>query len=145
MEHPGGCGDCELCQVEDCPDDTCADLGGLGGLGGLRSDDVLAFPFSFGPFMGFWAAFDGAVRLGNPIELVPQPCRDLLRGRLWQRPMAGHLSTPCISLVGDVPFGGRPSASSAARRAAMARWNRERTVPGGISSTCATDSSGMSK
>jgi phenylacetate-CoA ligase len=32
---------------------------------GLRSDDVLAFPFSFGPFIGFWAAFDGAVRLGN--------------------------------------------------------------------------------
>lgn len=32
---------------------------------GLRTDDVLAFPFSFGPFIGFWAAFDGAVRLGN--------------------------------------------------------------------------------
>jgi phenylacetate-CoA ligase len=32
---------------------------------GLRADDVLAFPFSFGPFIGFWAAFDGAVRLGN--------------------------------------------------------------------------------
>lgn len=32
---------------------------------GLRSDDVLAFPFSFGPFIGFWAAFDGAARLGN--------------------------------------------------------------------------------
>ncbi|MBL8850164.1 MAG: AMP-binding protein [Planctomycetaceae bacterium] len=32
---------------------------------GLRSDDVLAFPFSFGPFIGFWAAFDGAVKLGN--------------------------------------------------------------------------------
>jgi phenylacetate-CoA ligase len=32
---------------------------------GLRPDDVLAFPFSFGPFIGFWAAFDGAVRLGN--------------------------------------------------------------------------------
>jgi phenylacetate-CoA ligase len=32
---------------------------------GLRQDDVLAFPFSFGPFIGFWAAFDGAVRRGN--------------------------------------------------------------------------------
>lgn len=32
---------------------------------GLRPDDVLAFPFSFGPFVGFWAAFDGAVRRGN--------------------------------------------------------------------------------
>lgn len=32
---------------------------------GLRRDDVLAFPFSFGPFIGFWAAFDGAVRQGN--------------------------------------------------------------------------------
>ncbi|MEX2285745.1 MAG: AMP-binding protein [Planctomycetaceae bacterium] len=32
---------------------------------GLRQDDVLAFPFSFGPFIGFWAAFEGATRLGN--------------------------------------------------------------------------------
>lgn len=32
---------------------------------GLRPDDRLAFPFSFGPFIGFWAAFDGAQRLGN--------------------------------------------------------------------------------
>jgi phenylacetate-CoA ligase len=32
---------------------------------GLRRDDRLAFPFSFGPFLGFWAAFDGANRLGN--------------------------------------------------------------------------------
>ncbi|REJ96878.1 MAG: phenylacetate--CoA ligase family protein [Planctomycetota bacterium] len=32
---------------------------------GLREDDVLAFPFSFGPFIGFWAAFEGANRLGN--------------------------------------------------------------------------------
>ena len=32
---------------------------------GLREDDRLAFPFSFGPFIGFWAAFEGAQRLGN--------------------------------------------------------------------------------
>jgi len=32
---------------------------------GLSSEDRLAFPFSFGPFIGFWAAFEGAVRLGN--------------------------------------------------------------------------------
>ncbi len=32
---------------------------------GLRDDDRLAFPFSFGPFVGFWAAFEGANRLGN--------------------------------------------------------------------------------
>jgi len=32
---------------------------------GLRPDDRLCFPFSFGPFLGFWAAFDGASRLGN--------------------------------------------------------------------------------
>lgn len=31
----------------------------------LRPDDRLCFPFSFGPFLGFWAAFDGANRLGN--------------------------------------------------------------------------------
>jgi phenylacetate-CoA ligase len=28
------------------------------------ADDVIAFPFSFGPFLGFWAAFDAASRLG---------------------------------------------------------------------------------
>jgi phenylacetate-CoA ligase len=32
---------------------------------GLTPDDRLAFPFSFGPFIGFWAAFEGANRLGN--------------------------------------------------------------------------------
>ncbi len=32
---------------------------------GLRPDDRLLFAFSFGPFLGFWAAFDGAERLGN--------------------------------------------------------------------------------
>lgn len=32
---------------------------------GLRPEDVLAFPFSFGPFIGFWAAFEGANQLGN--------------------------------------------------------------------------------
>lgn len=32
---------------------------------GLAPDDRLCFPFSFGPFLGFWAAFDGANRLGN--------------------------------------------------------------------------------
>ncbi len=32
---------------------------------GLRPDDRLFFPFSFGPFIGFWAAFEGAARLGN--------------------------------------------------------------------------------
>lgn len=31
----------------------------------LRPEDRLAFPFSFGPFIGFWAAFEGANRLGN--------------------------------------------------------------------------------
>jgi len=32
---------------------------------GLRRDDRLLFPFSFGPFLGFWAGFEGANRLGN--------------------------------------------------------------------------------
>jgi phenylacetate-CoA ligase len=31
----------------------------------LRPEDRLAFPFSFGPFIGFWAAFEGANRWGN--------------------------------------------------------------------------------
>lgn len=32
---------------------------------GLRAEDVLFLPFSFGPFIGFWGAFEGACRLGN--------------------------------------------------------------------------------
>lgn len=32
---------------------------------GIHADDRFAFPFSFGPFIGFWAAFDGAARLGR--------------------------------------------------------------------------------
>lgn len=32
---------------------------------GLRDDDRLFFPFSFGPFLGFWAAFDGAQKMGR--------------------------------------------------------------------------------
>lgn len=31
----------------------------------LQPEDRLAFPFSFGPFIGFWAGFEGANRLGN--------------------------------------------------------------------------------
>jgi phenylacetate-CoA ligase len=31
---------------------------------GLRPDDRLFFAFSFGPFLGFWTAFDAAARLG---------------------------------------------------------------------------------
>jgi phenylacetate-CoA ligase len=31
----------------------------------LRRDDRLCFPFSFGPFLGFWAGFEGALRQGS--------------------------------------------------------------------------------
>jgi phenylacetate-CoA ligase len=31
----------------------------------LRKDDRLCFPFSFGPFLGFWAGFEGALKQGN--------------------------------------------------------------------------------
>ncbi len=31
----------------------------------LRPGDRLCFPFSFGPFLGFWAGFEGALRQGN--------------------------------------------------------------------------------
>ena len=34
-------------------------------LAGLKTADRLCFPFSFGPFLGFWAAFEGAARLGR--------------------------------------------------------------------------------
>jgi phenylacetate-CoA ligase len=32
---------------------------------GLKPEDRLFFPFSFGPFLGFWTAFDAAGRRGN--------------------------------------------------------------------------------
>lgn len=32
---------------------------------GIRPEDRLFFAFSFGPFLGFWAGFEGATRLGN--------------------------------------------------------------------------------
>ena len=31
---------------------------------GLRKSDVFFFPFSFGPFLGFWTAFEAAARDG---------------------------------------------------------------------------------
>ncbi|MBA3313426.1 MAG: AMP-binding protein [Planctomycetota bacterium] len=34
-------------------------------LAGVTRADRAFFPFSFGPFIGFWAAFEGASRLGN--------------------------------------------------------------------------------
>ncbi|MFH5802464.1 phenylacetate--CoA ligase family protein [Alienimonas sp. DA493] len=34
-------------------------------LAGLTAEDRLFFPFSFGPFIGFWAAFDAASRQGR--------------------------------------------------------------------------------
>lgn len=32
---------------------------------GVTADDRFMFPFSFGPFVGFWAAFESAVAMGN--------------------------------------------------------------------------------
>ncbi len=32
---------------------------------GLKPEDRIVFPFSFGPFIGFWAAFEGSQKLGN--------------------------------------------------------------------------------
>ena len=32
---------------------------------GLKREDRLVFPFSFGPFIGFWGGFDAAAELGN--------------------------------------------------------------------------------
>ncbi len=34
-------------------------------IAGFRADDRLFFPFSFGPFLGFWAGFESASRLGH--------------------------------------------------------------------------------
>jgi phenylacetate-CoA ligase len=33
-------------------------------IGGIRSDDCFFFPFSFGPFIGFWSAFEAGQRNG---------------------------------------------------------------------------------
>ena len=35
---------------------------------GLEDNDRVFLPFSFGPFLGFWAAFEGAARLGNMVQ-----------------------------------------------------------------------------
>src|SRR5262245_16619210 len=32
--------------------------------GGIHSGDVMFFPFSFGPFIGFWSGFEAGVRMG---------------------------------------------------------------------------------
>jgi phenylacetate-CoA ligase len=37
---------------------------GLTGCAGLRDDDRVFFPFSFGPFLGFWAGFEAVVNHG---------------------------------------------------------------------------------
>ncbi len=34
-------------------------------IAGLRPEDRLCFPFSFGPFIGFWAGFEGALQFNN--------------------------------------------------------------------------------
>jgi phenylacetate-CoA ligase len=34
-------------------------------MAGVQTGDRILFAFSFGPFLGFWAAFDGAQRLGH--------------------------------------------------------------------------------
>ena len=34
-------------------------------IAGLQRSDRISFPFSFGPFIGFWGAFEGATQLGN--------------------------------------------------------------------------------
>ena len=34
-------------------------------IAGVKASDRFCFPFSFGPFIGFWAAFEGAVRAGH--------------------------------------------------------------------------------
>lgn len=34
-------------------------------ISGVCEEDLFAFPFSFGPFIGFWAAFEGSQRLHN--------------------------------------------------------------------------------
>jgi len=33
----------------------------------LRADDVFFFPFSFGPFLGFWTAYEAIARLGHRV------------------------------------------------------------------------------
>jgi phenylacetate-CoA ligase len=34
---------------------------------GLTANDTLFFPFSFGPFLGFWSGFEGAARIGHRV------------------------------------------------------------------------------
>ena len=40
---------------------------------GVKPGDTAFFPFSFGPFLGFWAGFEAATRMGisSPLMAVP--------------------------------------------------------------------------
>lgn len=65
---------------------------------GARSGDSAFFPFSFGPFIGFWAAFDAAVAMG--IRSIPGGgLSSENRLRLMERHRPTHLAcTPTYAL-----------------------------------------------
>jgi phenylacetate-CoA ligase len=65
---------------------------------GVRPGEVAFFPFSFGPFLGFWAGFESANRMG--VRAVPGGgLSSLDRLRLLQRSQAGILCcTPTYAL-----------------------------------------------
>ncbi len=61
---------------------------------GLRGDDRLLFPFSFGPFIGFWGAFESASQLGRFC---------LPAGGMSSSARLGYLTDYDISMVACTP------------------------------------------
>ena len=65
---------------------------------GLTSEDRLMFPFSFGPFIGFWAAFEGSQKLGH-LSIPGGGMSSIARIQLIQKYLATFICcTPTYAL-----------------------------------------------
>ncbi len=65
---------------------------------GIRPGERLFFPFSFGPFLGFWAAFDGAQKKGL-LAIPGGGMSSVTRlGFLQENEISGVLCTPTYAL-----------------------------------------------
>jgi len=113
---------------------------------GAKTGDTVLFTFSFGPFIGFWAAFDSAVQLGLcAIPAGGMSSTERLRFLLARRPrilcctptyalrLADVARQESVSLANSgvelIVVGGEPGGSVPAFRARMeAGWPGARVV-----------------
>lgn len=61
---------------------------------GVRDNDRFFFPFSFGPFIGFWAAFEGALAMGHMA---------LAGGGMTTTARVRHMVAHGVTIVGCTP------------------------------------------